>query len=595
MVTITGATTRDCRFPTSLDKTGSDAMNAAGDYSAAYVILETDTQHKGHGMTFTIGRGNEIVCQAIAVLSDRIKGKKLEDLVADWGKTWRYLVSDSHLRWIGPEKGVIHLALGSLVNAIWDLWAKVLGKPVWRIVAEMSPEEFVRCIDFRYITDAITPEEAIQMLKEQEPTKAQRIKDAEQNRAVPAYTTSAGWLGYGEDKMKGLLQETLGKGYKHFKLKVGTSLEQDKKRLSIARDVIGYDKGNILMVDANQVWSVPEAIDYMKQLAEFKPWFIEEPTSPDDVFGHKAIRDALKPHGIGVATGEMCQNRVIFKQLIVQGAIDVCQIDACRIGGVNEVLAVLLIAKKYGVPIVPHSGGVGLPEYTQHLSTIDYVCVSGKLSVLEYVDHLHEHFFHPSVIKDGYYTTPTEPGYSVEMKPASMDQYEFPGKEGCVYQDQEPSEPVNYRFITERPEQLSTAPPPASRRQADQSRLITIPEDRLRSIEARVEGLSDMVAVLRGHRSGERDEGPSGARHLSDVGDPRSVNLDDVKRSRDREVFERMVREVNELSGLLGSDRGRNVSTAGQEHIPAPEAPSISPIVDWDNAAALSTNHASRK
>ncbi|KAI7545619.1 L-galactonate, partial [Hortaea werneckii] len=223
MVTITGATTRDCRFPTSLDKTGSDAMNAAGDYSAAYVILETDTQHKGHGMTFTIGRGNEIVCQAIAVLSDRIKGKKLEDLVADWGKTWRYLVSDSHLRWIGPEKGVIHLALGSLVNAIWDLWAKVLGKPVWRIVAEMSPEEFVRCIDFRYITDAITPEEAIQMLKEQEPTKAQRIKDAEQNRAVPAYTTSAGWLGYGEDKMKGLLQETLGKGYKHFKLKVGTS------------------------------------------------------------------------------------------------------------------------------------------------------------------------------------------------------------------------------------------------------------------------------------------------------------------------------------------------------------------------------------
>ncbi|KAI6870849.1 L-galactonate [Hortaea werneckii] len=433
MVTITGATTRDCRFPTSLDKTGSDAMNAAGDYSAAYVILETDTQHKGHGMTFTIGRGNEIVCQAIAVLSDRIKGKKLEDLVADWGKTWRYLVSDSHLRWIGPEKGVIHLALGSLVNAIWDLWAKVLGKPVWRIVAEMSPEEFVRCIDFRYITDAITPEEAIQMLKEQEPTKAQRIKDAEQNRAVPAYTTSAGWLGYGEDKMKGLLQETLGKGYKHFKLKVGTSLEQDKKRLSIARDVIGYDKGNILMVDANQVWSVPEAIDYMKQLAKFKPWFIEEPTSPDDVFGHKAIRDALKPHGIGVATGEMCQNRVIFKQLIVQGAIDVCQIDACRIGGVNEVLAVLLIAKKYGVPIVPHSGGVGLPEYTQHLSTIDYVCVSGKLSVLEYVDHLHEHFFHPSVIKDGYYTTPTEPGYSVEMKPASMDQYEFPGKEGVSW------------------------------------------------------------------------------------------------------------------------------------------------------------------
>lgn len=225
------------------------------------------------------------------------------------------------------------------------------------------------------------------MLKSLENGKAQRIKDAENNRAVPAYTTSAGWLGYGEDKMKSLLQDTLSKGYRHFKLKVGTSIDQDRKRLAIARDVIGYDNGNVLMVDANQVWSVPEAIDYMKQLAEFKPWFIEEPTSPDDVYGHKAIREALKPYGIGVATGEMCQNRVIFKQLLMQGAIDVCQIDACRMGGVNEVLAVLLMAKKFNVPIVPHSGGVGLPEYTQHLSTVDYVVVSGKLSVLEYVDH----------------------------------------------------------------------------------------------------------------------------------------------------------------------------------------------------------------
>jgi len=233
--------------------------------------------------------------------------------------------------------------------------------------------------------------------------------------------------------MKALLQETLQKGYRHFKLKVGSSVKDDRQRLTIARDVIGYDKGNILMVDANQVWSVPEAIEYMKQLAEFKPWFIEEPTSPDDVFGHKAIREALKPLGIGVATGEMCQNRVIFKQMLMQGAIDVCQIDACRMGGVNEVLAVLLMAKKYNIPIVPHSGGVGLPEYTQHLSTIDYVVVSGKLSVLEYVDHLHEHFFHPSVIKDGYYTTPVDPGYSVEMKPESMDRYEYPGKEGVSW------------------------------------------------------------------------------------------------------------------------------------------------------------------
>ena len=408
-------------------------MNAAGDYSAAYCILHTDSKYEGHGMTFTIGRGNEIVCQAISLLADRIKGKKLDELVSNWGKTWRYLVSDSQLRWIGPEKGVIHLALGSVVNAIWDLWAKTLGKPVWRIVAEMSPEEFVSCIDFRYITDAITPEEAIFIIKKEEAGKAQRMKEAEQSRAVPGYTTSAGWLGYGQDKMKGLLQETLLKGYKHFKLKVGTSVETDRQRLTIAREVIGYDKGNIPMVDANQVWSVPEAIEYMHKLAEFNSWFIEEPTSPDDVYGHKAIREALRPLGIGVATGEMCQNRVIFKQLLMQGAIDVCQIDACRMGGVNEVLAVLLMAKKYNIPIVPHSGGVGLPEYTQHLSMIDYVVVSGKLSVLEYVDHLHEHFFHPSVIKDGYYTAPTEAGYSVEMWPESMDMFEYPGKEGVSW------------------------------------------------------------------------------------------------------------------------------------------------------------------
>lgn len=373
------------------------------------------------------------MCAAINHVAERVKGRTLASLVADWGKTWRHLVNDSQLRWIGPEKGVIHLALGAVVNAIWDLWAKVLGKPVWRIVCDMSPEEFVRCVDFRYITDAITPDEAVQLLRGVEAGKAARIEEALNSRAVPAYTTSAGWLGYGEDKMRGLLRETLDKGYRHFKLKVGGSVAEDKKRLGIAREIIGFDKGNVLMVDANQIWSVPEAIDYMKQLAEFKPWFIEEPTSPDDIAGHKAVRDALRPHGIGVATGEMCQNRVIFKQLIVSGAIDVCQVDACRLGGVNEVLAVLLMARKYGVPIVPHSGGVGLPEYTQHLSTIDYVAVSGERSVLEFVDHLHEHFMHPSVIKDGYYQTPAEAGYSVEMKAESMDRYEYPGKEGVSW------------------------------------------------------------------------------------------------------------------------------------------------------------------
>ncbi|KAF6224792.1 hypothetical protein HO133_009986 [Letharia lupina] len=437
MVTITCFASKDVRFPTSLDKTGSDAMNPAGDYSSAYCILQTDSPHTGHGMTFTIGRGNDIVCLAIENLATRLKGRTLESLTANWGQTWRYLVSDSQLRWIGPEKGVIHLALGAVVNALWDLWAKVLQKPVWRIVAEMSPQEFVRCVDFRYITDAITPEEAIEMLCKEESGKAQRLQEAENNHAVPAYTTSAGWLGYGEDKMERLLQETLEEGYKHFKFKVGTSISSDIRRLTIARNVIGYDRGNILMIDANQVWSVPEAIAYMKELAPFKPWFIEEPTSPDDVLGHKAIREALKEYGIGVATGEMCQNRVVFKQLLMGGAIDICQIDACRMGGVNEVLAVMLMAKKFDIPIVPHSGGVGLPEYTQHLSTIDYVCVSGKLSILEYVDHLHEHFNHPAVIKNGYYQTPTEPGYSVEMKEESMEKYGFPGEEGGFWRSEE--------------------------------------------------------------------------------------------------------------------------------------------------------------
>lgn len=345
-------------------------------------------------------------------------------------------MNDCQLRWIGPEKGVIHLALGAVVNALWDLWAKSLGKPVWRVVADMTPEEVVGCIDFRYITDAITPDEAIALLKESAESgdgggKAVRVREAEESRAVPAYTTSAGWLGYSEDKMKSLLEDTLSKGYKHFKLKVGSNLEQDKRRLALARSVIGYDGGNILMIDANQVFSVPDAIEYMKQLADFKPWFIEEPTSPDDILGHKAIREALRPYGIGVATGEMCQNRVVFKQLLMSGAIDVCQVDACRLGGLNEVLAVLLMAKKFGVPVVPHSGGVGLPEYTQHVSTIDYVVVSGKKSVLEYVDHLHEHFLHPAVVNEGgYYRTPMEPGYSVEMKKESMERFEFPGRDG---------------------------------------------------------------------------------------------------------------------------------------------------------------------
>lgn len=215
-------------------------------------------------------------------MAERIKGRTLESLVENWGKTWRHLVNDSQLRWIGPEKGVIHLALGAVVNAIWDLWAKTLRKPVWRIVADMSPQQIVDLIDFRYITDAITPAEALEILTKSEAGKKERLEEALNSQAVPAYTTSDGWLGYGEDKMRGLLQETLAKGYRHFKLKVGSDVAQDRQRLTIAREIIGFDKGNVLMVDANQVWSVPEAIEYMKHLAEFKPWFIEEPTSPDD-------------------------------------------------------------------------------------------------------------------------------------------------------------------------------------------------------------------------------------------------------------------------------------------------------------------------
>lgn len=390
---ITSFSTKDVRFPTSLDKTGSDAMNAAGDYSAAYCLLHTssspgasgeaDRSTKasrnptpvGHGMTFTIGRGNEIVCTAMPYFAAQLVDMPLSQVVGNFGATWRKLVSDSQVRWVGPEKGVTQLALGAVVNAIWDLWAKVVNKPVWRLVAEMEPEELVSCLNWKYCEDVLGPStgpeagvEVLRILREAVLGKDERMKEAYANKAVPAYTTSAGWLGYGKEKMQRLLQETMDSGYRHFKLKVGGNIEQDRERLAIAREVIGYDKENVLMVDANQVWDVPQAIEYMKHLAEFKPWFIEEPTSPDDILGHAEIRRQLKPLGIGVATGEMCQNRMMFKQLMLAGAIDVCQVDACRMGGLNEVLVVLLMAKKLGAPIVPHSGGVGLPEYTQRKS-----------------------------------------------------------------------------------------------------------------------------------------------------------------------------------------------------------------------------------
>jgi L-fuconate dehydratase len=426
MVTITGCRARDIRFPTSRQADGSDAMNPDPDYSAAYVVLTTDQAGlEGHGLTFTLGRGNELCVAAIEALAPLVVGRRLSDITGAMGAFWRELVSASQLRWVGPEKGVIHLATAALVNALWDLWAKREGKPVWRLVAGMSPEEFVRLIDFRYLSDALTPEEALAILKANEPGKAGRIAALEA-QGFPAYTTSAGWLGYSDDKLRRLCREAVADGMDYLKIKVGRDLADDKRRCAILREEIGPDR--FLMIDANQIWDVGQAIDWVTALAPYRPLWIEEPTSPDDILGHAAIRKAVKPLGIGVATGEMCQNRVIFKQLMQAGAIDFCQIDSCRLGGVNEVLAVLLLAKKFGIPVCPHAGGVGLCEYVQHLAMIDFVCVAGSMEgrVLEYVDHLHEHFFDPVRIHAGRYMPPEMPGYSVTMRPRSLDRFEFP-------------------------------------------------------------------------------------------------------------------------------------------------------------------------
>ena len=425
MTQITALRVEDIRFPTSQQLDGSDAMNPDPDYSAAYVILETDNPKlTGHGLTFTIGRGNEICCAAIQALEHLIVGEQLEAIAADMGAFWRRFTSDSQLRWIGPDKGAIHLATGAVVNAVWDLWAKAEGKPVWRLVADMSPAELVRCIDFRYITDCITPEEALRLLESREEGKAQRLEQL-QAQGYPCYTTSAGWLGYGDEKLRRLCQQAVDAGFSHIKLKVGRDIEDDIRRVRIAREVIGPERK--LMIDANQVWEVDAAIPWVKALAFANPWFIEEPTSPDDIEGHRKIRENIG--AVKVATGEMCQNRIMFKQFIMRGAIDVVQIDACRLGGVNEVLAVMLMAAKYQLPVCPHAGGVGLCEYVQHLSMIDYLCIAGTHEgrVIEYVDHLHEHFVDPCVINGAAYMPPSRPGYSIEMHPASIEQYRFRG------------------------------------------------------------------------------------------------------------------------------------------------------------------------
>ncbi|MCM2400639.1 L-fuconate dehydratase [Rhizobium sp. S153] len=425
MTKITSLRSIDLRFPTSQSLDGSDAMNPDPDYSAAYVVLETDQPGlEGHGLTFTIGRGNEICCAAIDAMKHLVVGLDLDWVKANPGRFWRHVTSDSQLRWIGPDKGAMHLATGAVVNAVWDILAKQAGKPVWRLVAEMAPEEILSIVDFRYLTDAITPEEALAILKKAEEGKAERIALL-QKEGYPCYTTSAGWLGYSDEKLRRLCQEAVDQGFTHIKMKVGRDLEDDKRRLRIAREVIGDDR--YMMIDANQVWEVGEAIDWVKELSVYKPFFIEEPTSPDDVAGHKVIREAVTP--VKVATGEMCQNRIIFKQMIAGGAIDIVQIDSCRMGGLNEVLAVLLMAAKYNLPVWPHAGGVGLCEYVQHLSMIDYIAVSGTREgrVIEFVDHLHEHFIDPCRIENAAYMPPSLPGFSIEMKKQSIADYTFRG------------------------------------------------------------------------------------------------------------------------------------------------------------------------
>ena len=425
MTKITAMRTVDVRFPTSKALDGSDAMNPDPDYSAAYVTLDTDGPHQGHGLTFTIGRGNEICVAAIEAMRHLVVGLDMDWVTEDMGRFWRHVTGDSQLRWIGPDKGAIALATGAVVNAVWDLWAKMVGKPVWRLVADMTPEELLRCVDFRYLTDCITPEWALQHLQSQAAGKAERIAALERS-GYPCYTTSAGWLGYSDDKMRRLCREAVDAGFKHVKLKVGQNLQDDIRRVTIAREEIGPDVQ--LMIDANQVWEVDQAIDWVKQLAFAKPWFIEEPTSPDDIAGHRRIREAVAP--VQVATGEMCQNRVMFKQFIQEGALDVVQIDSCRVGGLNEILSILLMAAKHELKVCPHAGGVGLCEYVQHLSMIDYICISGTHEgrVIEFVDHLHEHFLDPVRIENAAYMPPKKPGFSIEMKAESLRQFEFRGR-----------------------------------------------------------------------------------------------------------------------------------------------------------------------
>ncbi|HYT67297.1 MAG TPA: L-fuconate dehydratase [Vicinamibacterales bacterium] len=420
---ITHLEIADLRFPTSLTCDGTDCVHKDPDYSAAYVILHTDGDLEGHGFTFTIGRGNEVCAAAIRAFEPLVAGRDVDEIFDEPAAFWRSLAEDSQLRWLGPEKGVIHISMAAIVNAAWDLQARRKGKPLWKLLAGMSPREIARCIDFQYITDALTEEEAVALLERQQDSHAEReailLRDG-----YPAYTTSAGWMGYSDEKVQRLCREALADGFTHFKVKVGGDPADDARRVGLVRKEIGPDRK--LMIDANQRWNIDEAIRNVRALAPFDLWWIEEPTSPDDVLGHATIARAVAP--VGVATGEHCANRVLFKQLLQANAISFCQIDSCRLGGVNENLAVILMAAKFGIPLCPHAGGVGLCELVQHLSMWDYISVSGRMDdrVTEFVDHLHEHFEHPVVMRRGRYLAPTAPGYSSEIKPETRDAYRYP-------------------------------------------------------------------------------------------------------------------------------------------------------------------------
>lgn len=430
---ITGLSVKDVRFPTSLGQHGSDAMHTDPDYSAAYVVIETDAEDaiKGYGLTFTLGKGTEIVVCAVKALSHLVVGRNLEDIVTNFRDYYRELTSDGQLRWIGPEKGVVQLATAAVLNAVWDLWAKQERKPLWKLLVDMTPEQLVSCIDFRYITDVLTEAQALEILqngKQRQETREEHMLKS----GYPAYTTSCAWLGYSDKQLQKLCSDALKEGWTRFKVKVGADLQDDKRRCKLIRDMIGPD--NQLMLDANQRWDVNEAISWVKELSVFKPLWIEEPTSPDDILGHGTISKALAPLGIGVATGEQCHNRVMFKQFLQACSLQYLQIDSCRLGSVNENLSVLLMAKKFNIPVCPHAGGVGLCELVQHLIIFDYISISGSLEnrMCEYVDHLHEHFKYPVTIRNAAYIPPMDPGYSTEMKEESVLLYQFPS--GSIWQ-----------------------------------------------------------------------------------------------------------------------------------------------------------------